>query len=284
MDHSSAATPFLPSEVLTDVLAFLPYKNAREFLYVSGRCSQILVKQINHQLRPMLDTCAALKESCSQLDTQINVLSVQLQLLNEQVSLVMTQFGNEIDRYKQSQSIFFVIFYRQRYLAEIDAIWNRFEHQVDQIDDVSSPIEDQIVQLEAEKVKLNEEINKLEYFIRHGEFQPDPIPVSTITENIFQFANNVIALLKLAFLYDVHPLLSNCKKHLQNCYEIPLIDRMLLASEYDFEDLQPDLTRCIPDLRLTRSDPAQPTGNRSGSIRIRGWPGVDQAGSVSGMD
>uniref|UniRef100_A0A915EPT4 F-box domain-containing protein n=1 Tax=Ditylenchus dipsaci TaxID=166011 RepID=A0A915EPT4_9BILA len=186
MNYSPSAAHFLPSEVLTDVLAFLPYKNASQFLYVSGRCSQILVKQINHQLQRMLDTCDALKASCSQLDVLINSLSVQLQPLRDQLYVVIVQGVDE------------------RYLAEIEAIWDRFGDQFHQLYQVSSPIENRIVQLKAEKAELNKKINKFEYFIQHGEFQPDsiPVPVLVVTDTS-QFSLMKIVSLSISPLFYV---------------------------------------------------------------------------------
>uniref|UniRef100_A0A915ERJ1 F-box domain-containing protein n=1 Tax=Ditylenchus dipsaci TaxID=166011 RepID=A0A915ERJ1_9BILA len=42
----------MPAEVVTEVLAFLPYQNARQLLPISRRYSQILARQIDSQLHP----------------------------------------------------------------------------------------------------------------------------------------------------------------------------------------------------------------------------------------
>ncbi|KAI1691661.1 hypothetical protein Ddc_24091 [Ditylenchus destructor] len=50
--------------------------------------------------------------------------------------------------------------------------------------------------------------------------------------------SNVVALLELAHQYDIPFLMRNCEDHLMQCYEISIIDRLLLARKYDLNALE----------------------------------------------
>ncbi|KAI1706227.1 BTB/POZ domain-containing protein [Ditylenchus destructor] len=55
--------------------------------------------------------------------------------------------------------------------------------------------------------------------------------------------SNVVALLKLAHQYDIPFLMRDCEEHLVHCYEIPILDRILLAGKYKLDGLKVRITQ-----------------------------------------
>ncbi|KAI1705729.1 BTB/POZ domain-containing protein [Ditylenchus destructor] len=54
---------------------------------------------------------------------------------------------------------------------------------------------------------------------------------------------NVVSLLKLAHDYDIPFLMRNCEEHLKHCYEIPIADRIVLATKYNLNGFHMDMTK-----------------------------------------
>ncbi|KAI1705631.1 BTB/POZ domain-containing protein [Ditylenchus destructor] len=62
--------------------------------------------------------------------------------------------------------------------------------------------------------------------------------------------SNVQALLQLAHQYDIPFLIRNCEEHLKHCYEIPIVDRLILAAKYDLNGLMACLGQCLSNDQL----------------------------------
>ncbi|KAI1693622.1 BTB/POZ domain-containing protein [Ditylenchus destructor] len=64
--------------------------------------------------------------------------------------------------------------------------------------------------------------------------------------------SNVQDLLKLAHQYDIPFLVHNCEEHLKHCYEIPIVDRLILAAKYDLHGLKARLGQSLSNDELKK--------------------------------